>query len=239
MRIMSDASSADDAPLNTHRLRFVRALRHGAVPHPRSRLRRCCLNLCPQGEEEEEQTQSLRVAPWRTNYILEESVLLTKCWVDISEDPVFANNQRQITYWERIDVRYNEVKPAASYKRHREQLRKHCDQIKNQVNLFSVEYTKCLREQGSGKNLNDMCDKALTSYISLYDEFKHYSSWLIVKEKQKFQGRIMHISSARKRTKNTATGDYTSNYNGAIPMDLNQPMLFMEVEWNEAKNTGM
>ena len=83
---------------------------------------------------------------------------------------------------------------------------------------------KCLREQGSGESLSDVRDKALASYLSMYGEFKHYSAWLIVKDKQKFQGGIVPISSTSKRTKNSATGDYTSSDTGAPPMDLNQPM---------------
>ena len=205
-------------------------------PSPtRPRTRRCRrrLGLRPKERKKRNRHRAYKIpppdvneefAPGRTNYNLQESILLTKCWVDILEDPVFANNQKKIAYWERIADRYNEAKPAASYKRHREQLRKHWDQIKKQLNLFSAEYTKCLRGQGSGESLTDVRDKALESYISLYGKFKHYSSWLIVKEKQKFQGGIMPISSARKRTKNTATGDYTSSDSGAPPMDLNQPM---------------
>ena len=61
----------------------------------------------PPSEKNEE------FAPGRTNYNPEEIVLLTKCWVDISKDLVFANNQRQIANWERITGRYNETKPAA------------------------------------------------------------------------------------------------------------------------------
>ena len=62
------------------------------------------------------------------------------------------------------------------------------------------------------------------SYISLYGDFKHYSSWLILKDKQKFQGGILPISVVAKRTKNTTAGDYKSSDSGAPPMDLNQPM---------------
>ena len=48
--------------------------------------------------------------------------------------------------------------------RHREQLRKHWDQIKKQVG----EYEKCEREQGGGESLADVRDKAMQSYMSLY-----------------------------------------------------------------------
>lgn len=64
-------------------------------------------------------------APGRTKYNPKETVLLTMCWVDILEDPVFANNQRKIAYWERITECYNAIKPAVVYKRRREQLHKH------------------------------------------------------------------------------------------------------------------
>ena len=40
---------------------------------------------------------------------------------------------------------------------------------------------KCLREWGSGENLDDVRDKALMLYTSLFDEFKHYSAWALMK----------------------------------------------------------
>ena len=96
---------------------------------------------------------------------------------------MFANNQKVTAYWERIAEKYNAAKPAYAYKRHREQLRKHWDQIKKQVNLFAGEYEKCEREQGSGESLADVRDKAMQSYISLYDDFKHYQSWALLRDK--------------------------------------------------------
>ena len=35
-------------------------------------------------------------APGRMSYNPDEFIVLTRCWIDISEDPVFANNQRLI-----------------------------------------------------------------------------------------------------------------------------------------------
>ena len=73
---------------------------------------------------------------------------------------MFANNQKVTAYWERIAEKYNVAKPAYAYKRHREeQLRKHWDQIKKQVNLFAGEYDKCEREQSSDESLSDVRDK--------------------------------------------------------------------------------
>ena len=115
-------------------------------------------------------------APGRTNYNPDESIVLMRCWIDISEYPLFANNQRQVAYWERIANKYNEAKPPAAYKRPREPLHKHWEQIKKQVNLFSAEYEKCQREQGSGESMADVRDKAIATYTSLYGDFKHYQS---------------------------------------------------------------
>ena len=64
-------------------------------------------------------------ASGRTNYSDPESIVLTRCWIDVSEDPVYANTQKVTAYWERIAEKYNAAKPAYAYKRHREQLRKH------------------------------------------------------------------------------------------------------------------
>ena len=50
---------------------------------------------------------------------------MTRCWIDVSEDPMFANNQKVTVYWERIAEKYNEAKPPHAYMRQREQLSKH------------------------------------------------------------------------------------------------------------------
>ena len=89
---------------------------------------------------------------------------------------MFAHNQKVTTYWERIAEKYNVAKPPTAYKRQREPLRKHLNQIKKHVNLFTGEYDKCEREQASGESLADVRDKAIQSYMSLYGDFKHYQS---------------------------------------------------------------
>ncbi|XP_047940971.1 glutathione S-transferase T3-like [Salvia hispanica] len=144
----------------------------------------------------------------------------------MKKDPVFANNQKVIAYWERIAEKYNVAKPPTAYKRQREPLRKHWNQIKKHVNLFAGKYDKCEREQASGESLADVRDKAIQPYTSLYDDFKHYPSWALLKEKQKFVGGILPESTAaKKRTSKRTFGDYTSSESGASPMDLNNPVF--------------
>ena len=87
-----------------------------------------------------------------------------------------------------------------------------------------MECEKCEREQGSGENMSDVSDKAIAMYTSLYGDFKHYQSWLLLKEKQKFQGGILPLSYAAKRAEHTFVGDYMSSDIGATPMDLNHPL---------------
>ena len=141
-------------------------------------------------------------APGRTNYQPEESIVLSRCWIDISKDPVFA------------------------YKRQREPLRKHWNQINKQINLFAGKCDKCEREQASGESLADVRDKAIQSYMSLYGDFKHYQSWALLKEKQKFVGGMLPESTAaKKRASKLTFGDYTSSESGASPMDLNHPVF--------------
>ena len=60
----------------------------------------------------------------RTNYHPKESIVLTRCWIDISEDLVFANNQKISAYWECIAEKYD-AKPPTAYKLEREPFRKH------------------------------------------------------------------------------------------------------------------
>lgn len=66
--------------------------------------------------------------PRRHNYTDEETILLTRCWMDISVNTVQTDNQRQVPYWERIAECYNELKLSSLYKCKKEQLHKHWDQ---------------------------------------------------------------------------------------------------------------
>ena len=54
-------------------------------------------------------------APGRQNYPNKEAMLLAKCLVDISDDPIYSNNQRQVAYWERITKRFKENKPYSTW----------------------------------------------------------------------------------------------------------------------------
>ena len=88
------------------------------------------------------------------------------------------------------------------------------------------EYEKCEREQASGESLANVRDKAMQSYISLYGDFKHYQSWALLRDKQKFVGGVIPQSTAaRRRASKRTLADYTSSDSGASPMDLNSPVF--------------
>ena len=66
----------------------------------------------------------------------------------------------------------------------------------------------------------------MQSYISLYGDFKHYQSWVLLRDKQKFVGGVIPQSTAaRRRTSKRTFNDYTSSDSGASPMDLNSPVF--------------
>ena len=92
--------------------------------------------------------------------------------------------------------------------------------------MFAGEYDKCGREHASGESLADVRGKAIQLYTSLYGNFKHYQSWALWKEKQKFVGGMLPESTAaKKRASKHTFGDYTSSESGASPMDLNNPVF--------------
>ena len=132
-----------------------------------------------------------------------------------------SNNQTSGRMWDRIEARYNSVKPSWAYKRAKDQLRKFWDRLKVHVNNFCYIYTKNKDGRGSGESMEDIIQKSMAEYQSQYGQFKLYNIWLILKDKVKFNGGIPVVSSATKRTKNTATGGYTSSGPSSVDMDLN------------------
>ena len=158
-------------------------------------------------------------ATGRTDYELDEYLKVAQCWVDVSEDSIASNNQTSARMWDRIEERYNEVKPKWAFKRTKVQLRKCWDRIKLHVNNFCYIYNRNRDGRASGESMEDVLNKSLSEYQRQFGQFKLYNVWLILKDKGKFNGGIPVGSSAPKRTKNTAAGDYTSS--GPSPVDLN------------------
>ncbi|KAL1559585.1 hypothetical protein AAHA92_09911 [Salvia divinorum] len=156
----------------------------------------------------------------RQNYSLEESMLLARCWIDISEDPIYSNNQKVVKYWGHIAERYNSLRTVGSKKRSDEQLRKHWDRMKREISKFSAEYTNSVRMWGSGESMEDIRDKAMKAYAQRWGEFKHYEIWLIVKDLPKFQAGVV-MASGPKRTKINTDGSYTSS-DGGDAVNLNE-----------------
>ncbi|XP_042059323.1 uncharacterized protein LOC121803782 [Salvia splendens] len=151
---------------------------------------------------------------------MEEYMKVAQCWVDISEDSIQSNNQTSCRMWDRIEARYNSIKPSWEYKQTKDQLRKCWDRLKVHVNNFAYIYTKNMDGRGSGESMEDVIQKSMAEYQSEYGQFKFYNGWLILKDKAKFNGGIPVGSSAAKRTKNTATGGYMSSCPSHVDLNV-------------------
>ena len=56
---------------------------------------------------------------------------------DISKDPVYANNQKHVSYWECDAKRFNANMLVTSFKSKREKLCKDWDKVKKYIYIFS------------------------------------------------------------------------------------------------------
>ena len=92
----------------------------------------------------------------RTDYTMEEYMKVVEYWVDISEDSIYANQQTSARTWDRIEARYNSVKPSWACKRNKEQLHNCLDRIKLHANNFRDNYTKLRDGRGSSEGMEDV-----------------------------------------------------------------------------------
>ncbi|KAL1558574.1 hypothetical protein AAHA92_09022 [Salvia divinorum] len=90
-----------------------------------------------------------------TDYVDAEYTALVQCWIDISEDPIYSNNQTMSRLWNRIKERYNEFKPHWPYKRNKEQLRKCWELLRTSVNYFWDIYVRMRDSRASGESMDE------------------------------------------------------------------------------------
>ena len=147
-------------------------------------------------------------------------MVLARCWADVSDDPIFSNNQRIKRSWSRISEKYEAVKPAGAKVRNNDQFRKHWERMKAEIGKFNSIYQNTARMWGSGQSQKDLREMAMKMLMTMtmYSQnevppaFKHWDAWLILKDIPEFQ--VVLEPNAQKRTELNISGNYNSNSGG-------------------------
>ena len=92
------------------------------------------------------------------------SIALARCWADISEDPIVANNQGEDGFWGRITQRYEQVKPDGALTHKPGDLRKHWKCMVFECTKFHGIYDGHLRKMRSGESELSVRDLSLKEF---------------------------------------------------------------------------
>ncbi|XP_042056470.1 glutathione S-transferase T3-like [Salvia splendens] len=155
-------------------------------------------------------------------YSPQETLWLTKNFVDVSEDPIVDNQQSDKAFWERIAEKYNTGRPKGSFERCYVKLRKHWGRVQKDVNKWNGKWTNVVRMWPSEHSELNLVEKAKEDFFSeVKKHFKYFDVWKLVDKSPKYIGGVEPAASgAPKRTKVSTAGHYSSSEGGPV-IDLN------------------
>lgn len=142
-------------------------------------------------------------------YTLEETIVVAHCYVYVSKETMGGHQPKVCQFWTNIAARYNQMKPRWACEREWDHLHKHWDRVAVEVTKYANIFHKMW---ASGHSWDDIRRKALKTFLDEEKkEFKFEKIFDIVKEHPKFAGGT-ESGGGPKRTKTTASGNYTTNY---------------------------
>ncbi|XP_042031919.1 glutathione S-transferase T3-like [Salvia splendens] len=89
-------------------------------------------------------------------YSKDESIAVAKAWDAITSDPVVGTDHESGSFWRRVMMAYEELKPDGAEKRDPEQIRKKFGRILRATKLFASIYENNLHHAESGRSAEDV-----------------------------------------------------------------------------------
>ncbi|XP_058772007.1 glutathione S-transferase T3-like [Vicia villosa] len=145
-----------------------------------------------------------------------EDEILIQSWLNVSKDSLVGVDQKGDSFWKRIgetfnkhhDMNYKERKPTA--------LKGRWHKINPSVQKFVGCYKQALSTQKNGSSENNIMQAAYRIYFQDEGEkFTFESAWRLLKDEPKWLTGSSEASA--KRTKNSASGAYSSSSNPPTP----------------------
>ncbi|KAK6141343.1 hypothetical protein DH2020_024893 [Rehmannia glutinosa] len=139
----------------------------------------------------------------RTKWTMEEEVHLAKSWVNISQDPIVGNEQKDQAFWKRIGEYYNKYRPPTM------------DPLRDTIQSI---YSNFYNNRGSGWSDEDVLVKAHSLWKSI--KTTSLSTMSICGEFSRNVRNMLHESSqSLKRRQEPLNRGYTSTSN--LDMNIN------------------
>ncbi|XP_042023026.1 glutathione S-transferase T3-like [Salvia splendens] len=155
-------------------------------------------------------------------YTPPETMWLARNYIDVSEDPIIGNQQNGKAFWERIAQKYNAGRPEGSSECSYVKLRKHWGRVQADMSKWNGKWANVVRMWPSGHSEADLVEKAKEAFFTDGKKtFKYFEVWKLVEKSPKYtSGAEPAATGAAKRTKVSASGNYSSSEGGPA-IDLN------------------
>ncbi|KEH15532.1 no-apical-meristem-associated carboxy-terminal domain protein [Medicago truncatula] len=154
-----------------------------------------------------------------------EDELLIQSWLNISKDPIVGIDQRGDSFWKRISEAYNNYRDKNFQERNPTSLKgRWHKRINLSVNKFVGCYKDAITLKKSGTSESDIISATKDIYFQdTKENFAFENAWRLLKDEPKWLAGLPEHSA--KRTKNSASGEYSSSSNPPTPTSEHNPSL--------------
>ncbi|CAJ2651620.1 unnamed protein product [Trifolium pratense] len=193
--------------------------------------------FCTQGGLETinlgEEVGSTVVKTPKTRFQPKEDEVLIQSWLNSSKNAIIGIDQIGESFWKRIGEAYNKYRDKKYIERKPMALKGRWHKINHVVQKFVGCYKQAVTTQKSGSCESNIISAAKQIYYQdEHEKFIFEDAWRLLKNEDKWLGGETEPST--KRTKNSASGAYSSSsnpqtptsseYNPPSPTSLRRPM---------------
>ncbi|XP_022015367.1 glutathione S-transferase T3-like [Helianthus annuus] len=157
----------------------------------------------------------------------EEEYALTRAFIDVSEDPVIANNQSKTVFWNRIRELFFELMGRGEEYRLPDSISGKWSDINKKCTNFQTVYQRLYSGWKSGSSDEDITQEALVEYTNANGHFPYMKCWQILRHSPKWA--VVTTPSGRsgntrpsKRSKTNESGEPETPTSDARNIGLNE-----------------
>jgi hypothetical protein len=153
----------------------------------------------------------------KTRFQPKEDEVLIQSWVNISTDSIVGNDQKGDSFWKRVCEAYNKHRDKSYQERNHMALKgRWHKKINPSVQKFVGCYKQAVATKKSGSSESNIILAAYNIYYQdEHEKFTFEHAWRLLKDEPKWLAGASEPSA--KRTKNSATGAYSSSSNPPTP----------------------
>jgi hypothetical protein len=163
-----------------------------------------------EGSDSSEEDGSIAV---RINWTEEENERLASAWIKHSVDSIDGNGKKATYYWKQVGDEFNSNRPVNGRKRTVKQMMNHWGTINKTIQHFNGVYSRASDTYVSGQCDKMLMDTARAMFKGENKEKPFTMEYLWEKFREQRKWKNLYARENNKRTKISASGEYTSSSN--------------------------